>query len=229
MICFHLVSQISFFLQADGLISLSRNSGGIYPSWEVGSEYPCTRLAHHLPPSLGSAPCSATCCSSGSCTGVMSPLLSSWQGGGPASCSPPASPYAGAPSLCVAVTPNAILCPGLPDAAPPATQQGKELVLSLHSHLSGFASPLGVRQERCRPTPWQGCCPPQSSEGRVRRAVWLAQLTDGGLGNQNIRSPNCVILASPQLTVYLTCFVISGLLKPVQPFGFLFKWGRGRG
>lgn len=173
----HPISRICFSLQADGLVRASRClSCGDLPQLGSGQRAPLSCFARHLPPGLGHAHCPTTRCSPGSCTRAKAqdtrcPLLSSWQGGGPAShpiCMP----------VCRSSEPlrhhdrraqSPILCSWLLGSAPPASGRSRERASRFPSALylscrSAFASLLpGVRGKLAgeagalQAGPWGGC------------------------------------------------------------------------
>lgn len=178
--------QVWFFSQADGLVRVSRclshAAGGFIPAGKWAASVPTAALPiislqawatdAALPPATPRGAAAGTW--RRTCTVTF---LSSWQAVGQHTI-PPLSPYAGAPSLCVAMT-QSLVCSRLPDAASPATQHSGERSLLFRSilylsRLSGFASLLPVMRGSTLQAHLGGSC--------ARRGRQLPQPSEEGLG-----------------------------------------------
>lgn len=221
IVCSCPISQICFFLQADGPVRvslcLSHAVGEFTPAGTWAASTPVAALPttislqaraialpYHLPPLLRELP---------------------WgRGAGHPSSSAilPAGRWAGIPQpACLPIRrSSAPLCRHDPKTCPllqaawrgfscRLARRGEEFAFSLcFAPLPPlrlcFSAACNDRQEHCRPISgaaarsraWRGQRLPQPSEGRAGRAVQLTQAKDGGLGNQNLNSANCVILPS---------------------------------
>lgn len=208
------ISQICFFLQADGLarvsLCLSHAVGGFTPAGRWAASAPVAALPTIFlqARAMRAAPPPAA---------PQGAALGPWCGTPTIFCYPPGIPR----PVCLPVRrSSAPLCRHDPKNCPllqaawrsfscRLAQRGEEFALSLRfAPLPPlrlcFSAACNERREHCRPVSgaaarsraWRGRRLPQPSEGRAGRAVQLTQAKDGGLGNQNLNSPNCVILPS---------------------------------